>query len=182
MLRAVALGVFVGAVSGFLLSRLRRSFSSHYAGGSSNDGVLYGALIGGLIGGFLGSGGTSYTPSPHLLSVGSLEAFETEVLATDEPALIEFYTPACGYCVRLEPVMHSLADRFAGRSLVGKVNVKDLREIGERYQIRGVPTLIVFRDGEEVDRTVGYQPEENLAALIERHLQSPPQEENPPDS
>ena len=182
MLRAVALGVFGGAVIGFLLSRLWRGSRSHYAGSNSNDGVLYGALIGGLIGGFLGAGEPSYTPSRHLRSVGSREAFETEVLAADGPALIEFYTPACRYCVRLEPVMHSLADRFAGRSLVGKVNVKDLREIGERYQIRGVPTLIVFRDGEEVDRTVGYQPEENLAALIERHLSSPPKEENPPDS
>ena len=129
-------------------------------------GTIYGAIVGGLIASMLGTGARSYTPSPHLMSIQSAQSFEEKVIKGQGPVLVEFYTARCPACRRLEPEMHALADRLAARATVAQVDAAALPAIAGRYAIQAVPTLLVFRDGKEVSRTLGYQRAEELAALI----------------
>ena len=171
MTTKIVFGILLGATIGFAAGYL-----SSRAGGACPilchpyRGAIFGAVVGALIAASLGERIPSYTPSPYLLSIESAEAFEEGILQANRPALVEFYTPNCRHCRRLEPVMHSLADRFAGKAIVAKVNGAALRDVARDSQIQAVPTLILFVDGQEVERTVGYQGEDKLAALIERHL------------
>jgi thioredoxin 1 len=132
-------------------------------------GAVFGAIVGGLISATLGSGAPSYTPSPHLVQVESPDDFEEKILRADRPALVEFYSRSCPPCKRMEPIMHSLADRFAGRLVAAKVNAPALSEVAKRYRVRAVPTIILFKDGKDVVRKEGYQSEDKLIALIGAH-------------
>jgi len=174
MTSRIVFGILLGATIGFAAGYL-----SFRAGGACPilcnpyRGAIFGAVVGALLAASLRDKIPSYTPSPHLLSIETAEAFEQEVLQADRPVLVEFYTPACRHCRRLEPVVHSLADRFAGRATIAKLDGGALRDISRRYRIRAVPALLLFVGGQEVDRTVGYQREEKLAALIEQYAPAP---------
>ena len=185
MYARIVFGVLLGATAGFAVG-----YFGQKAGGACPlmcnpyGGAIFGAVVGGLIAGTLGAGAPSYTPSPHLVLVESPSGFEEKVLHSERPALVEFYSPLCPPCKRMEPTMHSLADRFAGRLVVAKVNAADLNELAERYRIQAVPTIIVFKDGEQLVREVGYQSEEKLAALLEAHVPAVPEpeaEQSPPE-
>ena len=138
-------------------------------------GAVFGAIAGGLITSMLGTGARSYTPSPHLVSIESAQAFEEKVIKGQGPVVVEFYTARCPACRRLEPEIHALADRLASRATVAQVDAAALPAIAGRYAIQAVPTVLVFRDGKEVSRTLGYQQAEKLAALIESPPGSPGQ-------
>ena len=86
-----------------------------------------------------------------------------------KPAIIDFYADWCGPCKMLSPVV----DEIAGESdayRVCKLNVDDAPEIAARYRVMSIPTLIVFKNGEEVDRSVGALPKARLQALLKKHL------------
>ena len=181
----VVLGVLLGATTGFAVG-----YFAQKAGGTCPltcnpyGGAIFGALIGGLIAGALGAGAPSYTPSPYLVLVESPSGFEEKVLHAERPVLVEFSSPLCPPCRRMEPIMHSLADRFAGRLVVAKVNTADLNELAKRYDIQAVPTIIVFKDGKELVRSVGYQSEDKLVALLRAHVPAadqPEAGESPPE-
>ncbi len=86
------------------------------------------------------------------------------------PVLVDFYSPTCGPCQMLAPVLDSLASRFSGRIVIYKVNTASQQANAARLGIRGVPTLIFFRQGQEADRIVGAMPEEDLARRIQAFL------------
>jgi thioredoxin 1 len=96
--------------------------------------------------------------------------FESEVLQSSQPVLVDFYAPWCGPCRILGPVIDRLAEQFDGRAKVFKVNVEDESELADVFEIRGVPALLLFKDGEVVDRIVGLTPPEELASKLERLL------------
>jgi thioredoxin 1 len=97
--------------------------------------------------------------------------WETEVLQAELPVLVDFWAPWCGPCRVLGPVVEQVAEKYQGKAKVVKVNVDDNNETSARYGIRGIPTLLVFKQGAEVDRRVGPPPNPlEISQIIERQL------------
>lgn len=83
--------------------------------------------------------------------------------------LVDFWATWCGPCKMIAPVLEELDQDLAGSAKIVKVDVDDNQGTAAQYGIMSIPTLIVFKDGEMVDKTVGFQPKEALAALIKKH-------------
>jgi thioredoxin 1 len=92
--------------------------------------------------------------------------FETEVLQAATPVLIDFWAPWCGPCRLVAPAVEEMAAQYAGKLKVGKVNVDDHIEQAQRLRVMNIPTLIFFKDGQEVDRVVGVAPKEALVKKL----------------
>ena len=87
------------------------------------------------------------------------EDFERTVLRADVPVLVDFFADWCAPCKMVAPLVDEVAHRHMGKMLVAKVDTDRAQEVAVKYGIRSIPTLIVFRDGEEVERSVGFEPE-----------------------
>ena len=98
------------------------------------------------------------------------ENFASEVLASDKPVLIDLWAEWCGPCRMMAPVVAELAEDYAGRVRVGKVNVDEQADIAVRYGVSSIPTLLLFKDGREAGRLVGYRPKADVAAALEQLL------------
>ncbi|MBW2148886.1 MAG: thioredoxin [Deltaproteobacteria bacterium] len=96
--------------------------------------------------------------------------FEEKVLKSPLPILVDFWAPWCGPCRVVSPVVEELANDFDGRVNVAKCNVDENPSIPAKYGIRGIPTLIIFKDGQEVDREVGAVPRAKIEQLINKAL------------
>jgi thioredoxin 1 len=96
--------------------------------------------------------------------------FEQEVIKSELPVLVDFWAPWCGPCKMLGPIVDSLATDNSGKLNVGKVNVDDNKPLAVKYGIRGVPTLIFFKGGQEVKRIVGAQNKNQLQTVINEML------------
>jgi thioredoxin 2 len=99
----------------------------------------------------------------------SPEAFDAEVKAS-VPVLADFWAPWCGPCRAVSPAVERLGGDLAGRLKVVKLNVDQAPALSERYEIRGIPLLVLLRDGTEVDRLVGAVPQQQVRAWLEPHL------------
>ena len=89
--------------------------------------------------------------------------FEEKVLQAEEPTLVDFWAEWCGPCKMVEPAVEALAEEYDGKLRVARMDVDSNRQTPGRYGIRGIPTLILFRNREEATRIVGYRPKEALA-------------------
>jgi thioredoxin 1 len=96
--------------------------------------------------------------------------FQTEVLQATSPVLVDFWAPWCGPCRMVAPVVDKVAQTYQGRLKVVKLNTDDSPSIAGKYEVSGIPALILFKGGEPVDRIVGYVPEKQLSAMVEKHL------------
>jgi len=96
--------------------------------------------------------------------------FESEVLQSPEPVLVDFTADWCGPCRALHPTLEKLAADYAGKVRVVQVNVDVAGDLASRYGVRGIPALFVFKGGQVVDQAVGLQPESQLRAMLDRHL------------
>ena len=92
--------------------------------------------------------------------------FDTEVLQSKEPVLVDFTATWCGPCKVLAPIVEKVAEETAGKYKVGKLDIDDAPGITQRYGIRGVPTVLVFKGGEKVGQHVGVTNKETLLKLL----------------
>lgn len=83
--------------------------------------------------------------------------------------LVDFWAPWCGPCKMIAPILEELAPEVEGKANIAKLNVDNNQATASEYEVMSIPTLILFKDGEPVDKVVGFQPKEQLAALIEKH-------------
>jgi thioredoxin 1 len=96
--------------------------------------------------------------------------FQSEVLQSNEPVLIDFTATWCGPCKQLAPIIDELAKEYNGRLKVAKLDIDDSPETPSSLGIRGVPTVIVFKGGKEVGRQVGLAPKYKLVTLFQDHI------------
>lgn len=93
------------------------------------------------------------------------ENFEQEVLQASTPVLVDFWASWCGPCRMLSPVVDEVSEE-AGGVVVGKVNIDEQQDLASRYQVMTIPTLIVFRNGQEADRSVGVVPKQKILDML----------------
>lgn len=96
------------------------------------------------------------------------ENFEEVVLKSDKPVLVDFYAEWCGPCKMLSPVLDKISESLEGTASIVKVNIDDCAATARKYMVMSVPTMIVFKGGEQVDKLVGLRPEQALVETLKK--------------
>ncbi len=95
-------------------------------------------------------------------------SFDKEVLQSDRPVLVDFYADWCGPCQVIKPVLEELAEEYEGRVDVRKVDVDENQALAQRYGVRGIPTLLLFKDGQAQETIVGVHSKSEFVELLDR--------------
>jgi thioredoxin 1 len=96
--------------------------------------------------------------------------FEQEVLKSEQPVLVDFWAVWCGPCKAIGPIVETVAEKYADKLKVGKVNVDQNSGTPSRFGIRGIPALLFFKGGKVVDQIVGYVPQETIEEKVQKLL------------
>jgi len=96
--------------------------------------------------------------------------FETEVKNSDVPVLVDFWAPWCGPCRKLSPIIDDIAGELEGKVKVVKVNTDENMKLTQEFSISGIPSLLIFKNGEAVERLVGLMQKSQLVSNIEKYL------------
>ena len=97
-------------------------------------------------------------------------SFEVDVLQADRPVLVDFWAAWCAPCRMLAPTVEAVAEKYAGNARVVKLNVDDNPSVSQRFGIKGIPTLILFKNGHEEERVVGATSEAAISRMIDKHV------------
>lgn len=109
--------------------------------------------------------------SEHVTDVTDT-SFEQDVLGSDKPVLVDFWAAWCAPCRMLAPTVEAVAEKYSSNASVVKLNVDDNPAVAQRYGIKGIPTLILFKNGKEEERVVGATSKEAISRMIDKHIAS----------
>ncbi len=98
--------------------------------------------------------------------------FENDVLKSDRPVLVDFWAAWCAPCRMLAPTVEAVAEKYASNARVVKLNVDDNPSVSQRFGIKGIPTLILFKNGKEEERVVGATSEQAISRMLDKHVAS----------
>ena len=96
--------------------------------------------------------------------------FQEEAIESDNVIVVDFWAEWCGPCKMIGPIIDELSDEYTGKAKIGKVNVDQNSDISMKYGIRSIPTILIMKDGEVVDKQVGVTTKEKLKSKIDAHL------------
>ncbi len=96
--------------------------------------------------------------------------FDEEVMNSEQPVLVDFWAPWCGPCRMVGPVVEELAEQYFGRVKVGKLNVDEQQELAGRYKVMSIPTIMLFKDGDVVEKVVGARTREEFEKMIDKFI------------
>ena len=103
----------------------------------------------------------------HVLGDANFKDF---IAAADKPVMVDFWAEWCGPCKMIAPVVEEIAAEYEGKVKVAKLNVDDNRATSSAFKVISIPTLIVFKGGNEVDRSVGFKTKKELKAILDKHM------------
>ena len=96
--------------------------------------------------------------------------FDGEVLNSQIPVVLDFGATWCGSCRKLLPVIEEISQSYEGKVKFGKINIEQAMDVAKKYSVSGLPTLLIFKDGEPVERLAGLMPKSTITANIDKHL------------
>jgi thioredoxin 1 len=98
------------------------------------------------------------------------ESFDRDVLKSEQPVMVDFWAAWCGPCKALAPIVEEVANAYNGKIKVAKMDVDKNVATPQRYGIRGIPTLLIFKDGKVQEQIVGYVPKETIQKALDKHV------------
>ena len=96
--------------------------------------------------------------------------FDQKVLKSEKPVMVDFFAIWCGPCKMTGPVIEELAQEYKTKAVIGKVNIDDQEELAKKHSVMSIPTVLVFKNGKEVERIVGFPGKEAYENLLKKHL------------
>ncbi len=137
-------------------------------------GAFFGALLGVAIalsfGPARGAGEAAAAEKGKIHEIADESDFDARVKKAQGLVLVKFYAPWCGWCKRLAPVLEKLAGEYQGKVAFVKVDTDQQKALARKHGVRGLPTMIIFRDGKQVQKIVGYRDEKDLKAILDKHV------------
>ena len=105
----------------------------------------------------------------NVIHIGSEEAFD-KLIGADTPVLVDFWATWCGPCRMIAPIVEEIANVYAGKAIVAKVDVDEQGELAQRYRVMNIPTLMLFKQGQLVDKAIGARPKVALEQMLNKAL------------
>lgn len=105
-----------------------------------------------------------------VLTVSNASDFNDNILKSDKPVLVDFWAPWCGPCKMVAPELEAVALEYEDKAIIAKINVDEQQQLASQYDVMSIPTLLVFKDGKEVNRLVGYRPRKDLMDAIDKAI------------
>lgn len=96
--------------------------------------------------------------------------FDEQVLKSDSPVVVDFWAQWCGPCRAVAPIMDELAEAFDGKVRIAKVNVDDEGELAAKFRVMSIPTVMIFKGGQSVEKVIGARSKEEFSQVIQKHL------------
>lgn len=131
-------------------------------------GALYGLALAALfvVPNVMSRARDTVPENSSVIRVQTLADFDEQVVQATGPVLVDFWSPTCPPCRKLGPVIEKLADQYKDRAIVAKVNVNDIPELAQKYGISSIPAVILFSNGQEAQRIIGYNSEQIYAKAL----------------